>query len=120
MRNRADQRCRREDGADNPIWRQGRCVPEVTRSNLDLRRDAGRVVVLWKKNHQRASDFPCLGERTATAGQFRDKPRQLLGCFVAAERRQSVGLFPGIETELHESRNDTQRSSFDFVANGRK
>ena len=84
----AEQNCCGDDNADNPIGRRQGCrESEVKRSNLDLRRDPRRNVVVRKKNHQGPSDFPSLGERTGAAGCFRDKSRQLLARFVPAEYR---------------------------------
>lgn len=56
----------------------------------------------------------------AIARQFHDKPRQLLGCFAAVERRQPDRLFPRIETETCEGGNDAQRDPFDLLADARK
>lgn len=56
----------------------------------------------------------------AIARQFHDKPRQLLGCFAAVERRQPDRLFPRIETETCEGGNDAQRDPFDLLADACK
>lgn len=88
--------------------------------NLNLRRDPPRDLMARKENHQGPSHCPCLTERTGPVGHLRDKPRRLLGCFLAADGRQPTRLFPRIETEPRECRDDGQRHSIDFLADGRE